>query len=80
VLEEIAIIAFVRVGSRIVKVHDKLRALDLLGRHHKLFATDVRPEDVPETKQPLAPPRKIHEYTEDELLAIAAKADPKRRP
>lgn len=58
--------------KRRVKVHDKLEALSYLGRHFKLFATDVAAGDVPRTKLPDAPaaPRKIHEFTTEELRRI----------
>jgi phage terminase small subunit len=59
--------------KRRVKVHDKNEALRDLGRHFKLFATDVAPRDVPKTDLPMAPPRKIHEYTTEELRAIVQK-------
>lgn len=59
--------------KRRVKTHDKLEALGQLGRHFKLFATDVQPKDVPKTELPPAPARKIHQFTSEELRAIVQK-------
>lgn len=57
-------------GSLKIKAHDKTKALELLGRHLALFT------DKTEVSGPGGGPietRSVHEFSDDELAAIAAR-------